>query len=246
VTSHSILKARSSTLMVAALTLGLAMTIKALAEEPPLPPPRPAELSAPEKRAAEPPTQAPNEGAASTCLAKLVAGGVGAEVAPAPSAEGCGIDAPVRLSSITVMGSDVVSLPDRPLLDCEFAAVLADYVALIVAPLGQAMLHAKVAAIETGPGYDCRTQDRVAGARISAHAKGLAVDFVAIAFADKRRLLVERQSCAGEAAYFRAVRTAACGWFTTVLGPGADAFHASNMHLDIERHGSSASTRICE
>jgi hypothetical protein len=244
VTSHSILKARSSTLMVAALTLGVAVTIKALAEEPPLPPPRPAELSAPEKRAAEPPAQ----GAASTCLAKLVAGGVGAEAAPAPapSAEGCGIDAPVRLSSITVMGSDVVSLPDRPLLDCEFAAVLAEYVALIVAPLGQAMLHAKVAAIETGPGYDCRTQDRVAGARISAHAKGLAVDFVAIAFADKRRLLVERQSGADEAAYFRAVRTAACGWFTTVLGPGADAFHASNMHLDVERHGSSASYRICE
>ena len=247
-TSHSILKARSSTLMVAALTLGVAATIKALAEEPPLPPPRPAELSAPEKRAAEPPAQAPNEGAASTCLAKLVAGGVGAEAAPAPapSAEGCGIDAPVRLSSITVMGSDVVSLPDRPLLDCEFAAVLADYVALIVAPLGQAMLHAKVAAIETGPGYDCRTQDRLAGARISAHGHGLAVDFVAIAFADKRRLVVERQSGADEAAYFRAVRTAACGWFTTVLGPGADAFHASNMHLDVERHGSSASYRICE
>jgi hypothetical protein len=97
------------------LMLGVAATVKALAEEPPLPPPRPAELSAPEKPAAEPPAQAPNEGPTSTCLAKLVAGGAGAEAAPAPapSAEGCGIDAPVRLSSITVMGSDVVSLPDR-------------------------------------------------------------------------------------------------------------------------------------
>jgi len=72
------------------------------------------------------------------------------------------------------------------------------------------------------------------------------VDFVAIAFADKRRVLVERQTDADEASYFRAVRTAACGWFTTVLGPGADAFHASNMHLDIEPHGSSASYRICQ
>ena len=139
-----------------------------------------------------------------------------------------------------------MSLSDRPLLACEFAAVLADYVRLIVAPLGQAMLHAKVAAIETGPGYECRTQDRVAGAKISAHAKGLAVDFVAIAFADKRRILVQRQTGADEASFVRAVRTAACGWFTTVLGPGADAFHASNMHLDIEQHGSSGSYRICE
>ena len=139
-----------------------------------------------------------------------------------------------------------MSLPDRPLVACEFASVLADYVRLIVAPLGQAMLHAKVAGIETGPGYACRTQDRIAGAKISAHGHGLAVDFVAIAFADKRRILIERQTGADEASYFRAVRTAACGWFTTVLGPGADSFHANNMHLDIEQHGSSGSYRICE
>jgi hypothetical protein len=222
----------------------------AVAEEPPLPPPRPIEFAPPPpaKAAAEPPPQTPTESAAATCLSKLIAGGAGAESAspPATTAEGCGIDAPVRLSSITVLGGDVVSLPDRPLLDCEFATRLADYVRLIVAPLGEAMLHAKVASIETGPGFECRTQDRIAGAKISAHAKGLAVDFVAIAFADKRRLLVERQAGTDEASYFRTLRTAACGWFTTVLGPGADAFHASNMHLDVEQHGSSGSYRICE
>ena len=48
----------------------------------------------------------------------------------------------------------------------------------------------------------------------------LAVDFMAIALADKRRVLVERQAGADVSAYFRALRTAACGWFTTVLGPG--------------------------
>jgi hypothetical protein len=124
--------------------------------------------------------------------------------------------------------------------------VLADYVRLIVAPLGQAMLNAKVAAIETGPGYECRTQDRIAGAKISAHGHGLAVDLTAISFLDKRRVLVERQTDADEASYFRALRTAACGWFTTVLGPGADAFHAANMHLDIERHDPTGSYRICQ
>ncbi len=158
---------------------------------------------------------------------------------------GCGIEAPVRLTSIKA-GDDVVALPDHPLVACAYATVLADYVRLIVAPLGQAMLGARVAAIETGPGYECRTQDRVAGAKISAHARGLAVDFMAIGFADRRRVLVERQTGAEEAAYFRALRTAACGWFTTVLGPGSDAYHANNMHLDIEQHGSARSYRICE
>jgi hypothetical protein len=229
------------------LVLSAAASCRAMADEPPLPPLRPPELGPPAKAPAEPPP-APSEGAALTCLAKLTAAGASAEAAPAPSTsvEGCGINAPVRLSSITVAGGDIVSLPNRPLLACEFAAVLADYVRLVVAPLGQAMLRAKLAAIETGPGYECRTQDRVAGSKISAHAKGLAVDFVAIAFADKRRVRIERQTGTDETSYFRAIRTAACGWFTTVLGPGTDAFHANNMHLDIEQHGSSGSYRICE
>ena len=241
-----LLKVRRSTPPLAILALGAAASAGALAGEPPLPPPRPPQFPAPGKPAEQPPTPAPSEGAAA-CLAKLIASGASAEAGPAPSTSvsGCGIDTAVRLSSITADG-DVVDLPDRPLLACEFAAALADYVRLIVAPLGQAMLRAKVAAIETGPGYECRTQDRVAGAKISAHGHGLAVDFMAITFADKRRVLVERQTGADEASYFRAVRTAACGWFTTVLGPGSDAFHANNMHLDVEQHGASASYRICE
>jgi hypothetical protein len=245
-TEPSIPRARCLVLALAALALGVsAASVRAVADEPPLPPPRPPELGAPGKAPPEPSPLAPKGDAASTCLAKLVADGAEAATAPPVSAEGCGIDAPIRLSSIIADGG-AVSLPDRPLVACEFAAVLADYVRLIVAPLGQAMLHAKVAEIETGPGYACRTQDRIAGAKISAHAKGLAVDFVAMTLADKRRILVERQTGADEASYFRAIRTAACGWFTTVLGPGADTFHTNNMHLDIEQRGSSGSYRICE
>ena len=248
-TALSIPRARG--FVLAALAFGVAASLTAMAAEPPLPPPRPAELGAPDKPAeapAPPAPAAPKVDATSTCLTKLIASGASAEAesVPATSVEGCGIDSPVRLSSITGADGDVVSLPDRPVAACEFALTLADYVRLIVAPLGQAMLHAKVAAIETGPGYTCRTQDHIAGAKISAHAKGLAVDFIAITFDDKRRILVERQASADEASYFRAIRTAACGWFTTVLGPGSDAFHANNMHLDIEPHGSSGSYRVCQ
>jgi hypothetical protein len=249
-TARSILRARGLVLAWATLALGVSASLDAMADEPPLPPPRPTEPGAPAKAPEASPVQAlpaPTGDVASTCLAKLIAGGASAEAEPSPatSVDGCGIDSPVRLSSITADG-DAVSLPDRPLVACEFALALADYVRLIVAPLGQAMLHAKVAAIETGPGYTCRTQDRIAGAKISAHGHGLAVDFAAIIFADKRRVLVERQTGADEASYFRALRTAACGWFTTVLGPGSDSFHANNMHLDIEQHGASGSYRICQ
>lgn len=251
--AHSLARARRWTFVLVGHALGIAASASAIADEAPLPPPRPRELATPANPAAPPQLPAlrapagPKAEPASACLAKLIAEGASAEAARAPpaSAEGCGVEAPVRLSSVAVEG-EAVSLPDRPLVACEFAAVLADYVRLIVAPLGQAELRAKVAAIETGPGYDCRTLDRVAGAKISAHGHGLAVDFVAITLADKRRILVERQTSAEETSYFRAIRTAACGWFTTVLGPGSDAFHAANMHLDIALHGANAGYRICQ
>ena len=116
-TARSIPKARRATTMLAALALACAAAGEAMADEPPLPPPRPPEFAAPAQAPAKPQSEAPNEGAASTCLAKLIASGASAEAASAPatSVEGCGIDAPVRMSSITASGGDVVSLPDRPL-----------------------------------------------------------------------------------------------------------------------------------
>jgi hypothetical protein len=237
-------------LMLAALAMAVATPTDAANGEWPLPPPRPPELAP-----AEPPPPTPRLApkppetgeAAPSCLSVLIAAGARAEAAPAPAqTEGCGIESPIRLSSVTSTGGEAVSLPAQPLLDCKFALVFADYVRLIVAPLGEAMLHAKVASIETGPGYECRSRDRVADGKISAHAKGLAVDFFAVELTDGRRVLVEHQADADETSYVRAMRSAACGWFTTVLGPGADTFHADHMHLDIENHGSSGSYRICQ
>jgi hypothetical protein len=38
-----------------------------------------------------------------------------------------------------------------------------------------------------------------------------------------------------EAAYQRAVRKAACGTFTTILGPGSNAAHRTHLHFDLGR-----------
>jgi hypothetical protein len=247
------MKRSTAKLTIVALAVAAATPVcAAMGGEAPLPPARPAELTPapapPPNPALRPALPSGSEGAAPACMAKLTAGGARADVAAAPesNAQGCGIASPIRLTSITLAGGDVVDLPDRPVLDCAFALVFADYVRLIVAPLAAATLGAKVASIETGPGYECRGQNRVAGAKISAHGKGLAVDLVAIVFADKRRVVAQRLASSDEASYFRALRKAACGWFTTVLGPGADAFHANNMHIDTESHGSSGNYRICE
>jgi hypothetical protein len=243
---------RSKTmLMVSAFAIALARPISAtFSAEAPLPPPRPPDLapSATPSPAASPPSLKGPEKADQTCLTKLIAGGAGAEAASVqgPIAEGCGISSPVRLDSIALANGDVVGLPGRPILECEFALVFADYVRVIVAPLGAGTLGTKVESIETGPGYQCRNRNHLPDGKISAHAKGIAIDLFAIRFLDKRRVAWEHQEGASEASYIRGTRAAACGWFTTVLGPGADPFHASHMHLDTESHGSNGSYRICQ
>jgi hypothetical protein len=153
-----------------------AVLVGAIADEPPLPPSRPPELRAPGEAPAEPSPPDSKSAPASVCLAKLTAGGVSAEAAPAPvaSVEGCGIDAPVRLSSITVAGGDVVALPDRPLLDCEFASVLADYVRLIVAPSGRRCCTPRSSRSKPAPVKSAGRRTASSAPRSATMATGLA------------------------------------------------------------------------
>ena len=222
----------------------------AMEHEPPLPPPRPAE-SAPapaEDAGSQPVRRMGPEAAGPACLAQLVASGarVEAATAPAPTGEGCGIASPIRLSSVTVAGGDVVSLPDRPIFECEFAAVLADYIQLIVAPLGEALLRAKVASIEPAPAttagprtgsWEQRSAPMPRGSR-STLLRSPSLTNGASSSSDRPAPTKPRTS----ARFGR--RPAAGSRPFSVRAP--TRFHANNMHMDIEKHGSSGSYRICE
>ena len=227
----------------------------------PLPPVRPPEFSSPPKSDGPPPAasaapapsttsaapSAPPQSAAEGCLEELKASRVEAELAPAPSASlnDCSIAAPVRVSSIGLPAGAKVDLPAHPLLDCPFAVVFTGFVRDLVAPLGESMLGAAVVALDTGPGYYCRSVDRVPGAKVSPHGKGIAIDVSAILLADRRRIAIGHEASPHEALFMQTIRRAGCGWFTTILGPG-DPDHAEHFHFDTLRHGASDNYRICE
>jgi hypothetical protein len=82
----------------------------------------------------------------------------------------------------------------------------------------------------------------VDGAKISEHAFGDASDLRAFYLADGRRLgLTDWRA---DKSLRLDLRNSACRRFTTVLGPGADGYHSSHIHLDDKRrHGG---YRICE
>ena len=230
------------------VALALAASPAAQGEHPS--PPRRPELPSANPAETKPlPSEPPKSaGAGEACYAMLKeAGAVFEPSSPPPGAslEACVVEAPVRLSAIA-MEKGSVEFGAKPLLACAFALRFTDFVRRLAGPLGAATMNAPLVAIESGPGYECRSRNRVASGKISAHGKGVAIDVSAFLFAQGRRVAVEGQPDSQSQAYLKTLRTAACGWFTTVLGPGADAAHASHLHLDIERHGASDAYRICQ
>jgi hypothetical protein len=165
-----------------------------------------------------------------------------------PVAEGdCGIPLPVKLQSLAI-GGNQIAFSAEPILDCRLAERLADWIGDVVEPLARHHLGSGLAAIETGPGYACRKRNNQAAGKLSEHARGNALDIAAFTLSDGRRLAVlpTGQPAPAVATFFAAVRTTACGYFLTVLGPGSDAAHAEHLHLDLGPPTRSPNYRICE
>ncbi len=220
-----------------------------------MPPKRPEQLpAAPDLRpspqpAPQPaPTPEPPVAVAGDCPASLLAKGAVFKPAKieAQSDPRCIVAEPVTIESLPSPGGQRIDLPDRPTIDCAAAATFATFVGEALAPLAKGSFDASITAIETGPGFECRTRDRVAGAKLSEHARGLAIDIASIAFAGGRVYQVGAMPNESERAFDRAARAAACGYFHTALGPGADAFHSSHWHLDLESRGADGKSKFCQ
>ena len=158
------------------------------------------------------------------------------------------IGTPVRLRSLRLSTEPVrdIAFPDGPIVACRFAERFGRWVGDLAAVLARGQLGTDLKAVHTGVGFECRKRNRAASGKLSAHARGLAVDIARFELTSGDRLLVIESQDSPKVALLSALRTASCGWFTTILGPGTDAAHADHWHLDIQQHGSSDSYRICQ
>lgn len=239
-------------------------------ETPPLPPPRPEDLGdrrgagaakpepAKADAAASEPAKPAQSGAASSpqpeavamspsaaeiCLIELAALGADAIKADAPASEnGCGIETPVRLKSVATRDGKI-AVHGEPLIACATARAAALYLLQNVAPVAKGATGMNLAGV-TAAGFECRPRNRQPGGKLSAHGKGLALDVLSFQFSDGSTTTVA--SPGERLAFLNGARKAACGYFTTVLGPGADEAHRDHLHLDIEAHGASGYGRICQ
>jgi hypothetical protein len=184
------------------------------------------------------------------CLHGLARAGFEFEETTTPAAANpaCVIEAPVRLKAIKISSRPptVIRLPDEPILSCKFVERFGHWLGDLVGPLIAGRLNSDAKAVRTGPGYQCRNRNRAENGKLSAHANGLAIDIMSFELANGQTLTIKPTGDERSRATVEALRTAACGWFTTVLGPGSDAAHAEHMHVDILPHGSSDRYRICQ
>jgi hypothetical protein len=208
---------------------------------PPLPRIKPQAL---QQQAALIPRALPKETTAKdgteSCFQKLRAMGAKFKIAAATVDYGkCNVENPINLLSVTTKQS-TVDLPEAPLLNCKFALQFSKWLSESGAPILSAQLNSPVERISTGPGFECRGRNGDGTAKVSEHGYGNAVDISTFRLRNGKTLNVS------DSTLLPGVRASACGYFTTVLGPGANAAHASHFHFDMGAHGKSGNYRICQ
>lgn len=164
-------------------------------------------------------------------------------LAPVGGPDGCGIAAPVKISSF-----GAVTVRPAAKLNCTMAAALYKWVVEEVQPAARDAFKQPVIEIQNMASYQCRTRRGVAGGRISEHSFGNALDIGAFKFANGERLSVLKDWSSTraffgiggggkKATFLTKSHKGACSYFSTVLGPKVNKAHENHFHFDLGRGG---------
>jgi hypothetical protein len=161
--------------------------------------------------------------------------------------QGCELTGAIKLASVSTPFGDV-SLSGKPIMLCSFGRQFSGWLRDVAAPLTRAYTGQRLAQVETVSAFACRSRYDLPDQVPSEHAKGNAIDIASFVLADRRRISVKQQNSDIPLSrdLIRALRTTACGYFTTVLGPGSDTAHEDHLHFDSGVHGATPNYRICE
>ena len=141
--------------------------------------------------------------------------------------QGCGVADPVEITSV-----DGIALTTPAKVDCPTAIALNAWVRGAVKP-GFANKGGGLEALRVAADYVCRPRNNVAGARISEHGKGKAIDISGFLLASGAEVTVAGDYRRGAySKVLKSIHRAACGPFGTTLGPGSDGMHENHLHLD--------------
>jgi hypothetical protein len=210
------------------------------ARDVPQPPPRPADFTAPTP-APEVPAKPELVAEESACRERLIKLGVRFEPVPSIVNEQCGAPHPLRVSHLP----DGLEVTPPATVVCAVAEALSRWTKEVVAAESGRHLEAQPTRIAIGTSYECRNQNRQAAGKLSEHAFANAVDISGFEFKGRKAVQIgDHPAETPDALFQTAIRTQACAYFTTVLGPGSDPSHATHLHFDLR--GRNRGFRICQ
>jgi len=153
----------------------------------------------------------------------------------------CGGRDMVELDAVRLPNHRHIEIRPSAILRCAMAESFAAWIRDEASPQ-VATLDTTLYGVETYGSYECRGRNGVPGAKLSEHGKGNAIDVRAFVLARGHRTELTDMTLAKS--FREDLRDSACRRFTTVLGPGADGYHDSHIHLDIldRSHGH----RLCQ
>jgi len=175
------------------------------------------------------------------CIVLLATTNIVAEIKdPIGGPDGCGIASPIE---VTAFGAIEVKPP--AILNCTLAAAVYRWVREVLQPAAVARFKRPVFAIRNASSYACRRRYNSRKGRISEHAFGNALDVSGFELSSGRMITVENgwvtagpfTGLSAQASFLKDAHDGACGLFSTVLGPGANAAHRNHFHLDLGRDG---------
>ncbi|HEX4766999.1 MAG TPA: extensin family protein [Lichenihabitans sp.] len=180
--------------------------------------------------------------AENACLASgAVRESVSLRAAPEINGPGiCGLNHPFK---VTALADGAVTINSTQTLGCPMIAALDAWLKQVVQPAAMARFGEKVVRINSMGSYSCRGINNMAGAHLSEHAFGNAVDIGGFVLESGRELNIMRGFNGPdeqERAFLHEAHAGACGFFTTVLGPGYNIFHYNHFHVDLAMHGSTS------
>ncbi len=180
--------------------------------------------------------------AAATCSAAIAALHIEAMRLAPIDEDRCQVPEPLAVSALD---GGITQFTTKAIVNCAMATALAGWLKGSVDPAAARNLGGRITGLHIAASYACRNRDNLPNAKLSEHAFANAIDISAFQVDGKRWVAVGGDHDTGETAFLASVRKAACGPFTTVLGPGTDSFHTDHFHLDLARRGRKGHSLYC-
>ncbi|MBC8717032.1 extensin family protein [Ochrobactrum sp. Marseille-Q0166] len=154
------------------------------------------------------------------------------EKSPINQGGSCRIDNPIEVRGFN---SGAIAFKPAATLNCEVTEAFARWIKGDLQPSARLRYLSGINTIHNAGGYSCRTMNHRRGAKMSEHSRGNAIDVTKIVLNNGKSITVRKPGFFAfrEKGLLNSVRSDACSYFTTVLGPGYNREHADHFHFDL-------------